>query len=109
MISDNYAIVEGATPLEYVVYVPKALVITTLPYTKFEGAEFVRQNGNHRLSVLAPETVGIPYGVIPRLLLIWVATEAKVRKTRDIELGRSFREFMSKLNLQCTGGKNGTI
>ncbi len=106
---DENELAEITTPLEYIVYVPKALVITTLPYTKFEGTEFIRQNGHHRLSVLASESVGIPYGVIPRLLLIWVATEAKIHKTRDIELGRSFRSFMSKLNLQCTGGKNGTI
>lgn len=109
MPSDEYGLAEVATPLKYIVYVPKALVITTLPYSKFKGAEFVRQNGHHRLSVLASESVGIPYGVIPRLLLIWVATEAKIHKTRDIELGRSFRDFMLKLNLQCTGGKNGTI
>lgn len=109
MPSEKNGLTTDVTPMECIVFVPKALVITTLPYTKFEGVEFTRQNGRYQLSVLASERVGIPYGVIPRLLLIWIATEAKIRKTRDIELGRSFRDFMSKLNIECTGGRNGTI
>ena len=109
MISDKCDFVESVTPLKYIAYIPKSLVITTLPYTKFEGTEFVRKNGRYRLSVLASEDVGVPYGVVPRLLLIWIATEAKVRKSREIELGRSFRQFLLKLNMKSTGGKDGSI
>jgi hypothetical protein len=109
MSSDDYELITAVTPLEHIVYVPKALVVTTLPYKKFKAAEFSRQNGDHRLSVMASECVGIPYGIIPRLLLIWIATEVKIRKSRDVELGRSFRHFMSQLNLESTGGKNGSI
>jgi hypothetical protein len=106
---DKYRLTKDVRPIEHVVYIPRAMVITTLPYTRCEGAEFIRHNGHHRLSVLASESVGIPYGIIPRLLLIWITTEAKIHKSKDIELGSSFKDFMSKLNMGCTGGKNGTI
>lgn len=53
--------------------------------------------------------VGYPSGVMPRLLLNWMSTEAVRTKSPDLELGTSLTEFMRKLNLKPTGGKNGSI
>ena len=54
-------------PKQKVLYLPAFLASSTLPHSKVEGAEFSRVNGNVRLSLLAPEDPGLPYGGVPAL------------------------------------------
>lgn len=49
--------------------------------------------------------IGIPYGSIPRLLLFWLTTEAVRNKSRRIELGRSYSEFVEKVGLNVETGR----
>jgi len=56
-----------------------------------------------------PQSIGLPYGSVPRLLLAWVTTEAVRTKERDLILGESLSEFMRKLGLVPTGGRWGSI
>jgi hypothetical protein len=51
----------------------------------------------------------LPYGAYPRLILVWMTTEALRTGERRLELGRSLSSFMGQLGLQCTGGHWGTI
>ena len=46
---------------------------------------------------------------IPRLILIWMTTEAVRTRSRELELGSSLSSFMAQLGLQATGGHWGTI
>lgn len=92
-----------------IVYVPRAMTQATLPYTSVKGAEFIRQNGRKRLTVLTPSDLGVPFGVMPRILLIWLATEVVIKKSRHIYLGRSCRDFMIDLGFKHhSGGENGS-
>jgi len=52
---------------------------------------------------------GLPYGVIPRLLLLWLISEAVITKSPEIHLGDTLTGFMKNLNMVPTGGKWGTI
>ena len=45
------------------------------------------------------ELLGIPYGVIPRLLLYYVNTQAIRKHSRRISFGRHLAEFMRKIGL----------
>ena len=63
-------------PKQKVLYLPAFLASVTLPHSKVEGTEFTRVNGNLRLSLLAPEDPGLPYGVYPRLILMHLTTKA---------------------------------
>jgi hypothetical protein len=54
-------------------------------------------------------SIGYPFGTIPRLLLSWLSTEALRTKSAQLTLGTSLTEFMRTLELQPSGGKNGTI
>ena len=56
-----------------------------------------------------PALQGIPYGAKPRLLMIHLCTEAKLRKSAEVEIAHSMSAFMQDLGLAVTGGKNGTI
>ena len=52
---------------------------------------------------------GIPYGTIPRLILLWLISEAVITRNREIFLGDSLTAFMKNLDMVPTGGRWGTI
>jgi hypothetical protein len=48
--------------------------------------------------------IGVPYGSIARLILLYLQTEAVRTNTPEVELGRSMKSWMGRMNL-TTGGK----
>lgn len=90
-------------------FMARALVQATLPHRRVEGNEFVRQNGNFTLSLMAPSHIGLPFGSIPRLLLAWLTTEAVRTQSRELLLGPSLSSFMQALDMVPTGGRWGSI
>jgi hypothetical protein len=90
-------------------YMARALTLATMPHSKQEGSEFHRRNGAFSMSMLAPASIGLPYGTKPRLLVAYLTTEAVRKSTRDIILGDSLSDFMKELGLQPTGGRWGSI
>lgn len=90
-------------------FLARAMTQATLPHRRIPGNEFERRNGAFRLSLLAPSTVGLPYGSVPRLLLAWLTTEAVRTKSRELVLGDSLSAFMRELGLMPTGGRWGSI
>lgn len=90
-------------------YMARALVQATLPHSKPVGNEFERRNGAFTLVMLAPSKIGLPYGVIPRLMMAWMTTEAVRTKQRELLLGDSMSEFMRQLDMMPTGGRWGSI
>lgn len=84
-------------------YMPKSLVLATLPHRDPGACNYKRINGAHRLTILANDEIGLPYGVIPRLLLIWITTHAVKRKTRDITLDKSLSAFLKSVGITNTG------
>jgi len=87
----------------------KFLVQTTLPHSEQLGTQFVRSDGNLTLRITDVGGTGVPYGSYPRLILIWMTTEAVRTGNRELELGTSLSSFMAQLGLQATGGHWGTI
>jgi hypothetical protein len=86
-------------------YMARALVVATMPYKDPKADAFTRQNGDFRLRIVAGYEGGIPYGIYPRLLLSWVATEAVRKQSPVIELGDSLRIFLREvLDLRSSGG-----
>ncbi|MBY0440078.1 MAG: RepA replicase [Burkholderiales bacterium] len=56
------------------------------------------------------QSVGYPYGAIPRLFLAFLVTEAVRTRSPEILLGRSLSDFMDKLGMHDqTGGARGSI
>jgi hypothetical protein len=87
----------------------KMLVQTTLPHRAQPGTQYTRTDGDVTLSITDLGGAGLPYGAYPRLILIWMTTEALRTGERKLKLGRSLSSFMGQLGLQCTGGHWGTI
>jgi hypothetical protein len=92
-----------------------------LPYREPEsGLQFYEKRNGRTSLVLTPGVLldpktrkvtmqGIPYGAKPRLLMIHLCTEAKLRKSPEVEIATSMSAFMQDLGLAVTGGKNGSI
>uniref|UniRef100_UPI004048991C replication protein RepA n=1 Tax=Vibrio anguillarum TaxID=55601 RepID=UPI004048991C len=102
-------------------FIARLLIQATIPHSKPESNEWSRKNGNFTMHMMAPSSVGLPFGCYARLLLVWVSTQAVRNKSkldngfiteseaRKLDLGHSQRRFMEELGLRSTGGENGTI
>lgn len=91
-------------------FMARSLVQATMPHSKPEKNSFSRKNGKYNLTMYGHPKYGIPYGSIPRLLMSWITTEAVRKKSKEIELGHSLRDFMKELGFNgSTGGRNGSI
>ena len=89
-------------------FMPRILVLTTLPHGRPHSHRFERVNGRHTLRVSAPRRVGLPYGSYPRLLLAFLTTEAVRTRKREIDLGATPNDLARKLGLSTISGPRGT-
>lgn len=96
-----------------IAYLARHLVLATLPHSDPGDVSAWRRVSGGRAFVLQPgidgftgESIGIPYGVIPRLLLFWLVTEAVRTKSPVLHLGDRLADFMRELGLDPSrGGK----
>lgn len=76
---------------------------------------YERSNGNLSLLVeagslwngLSWSEQPLPYGAIPRLVMVHISTEAVKTQCRVIDVGESMRQFLTQLGLQPSGGRRG--
>jgi hypothetical protein len=90
-------------------FMARAMVQATMPHRRPKESFFERTNGTFTLTMMAPPKVGLPYGTVPRLLMVWLTTEATRNKSRELVLGESLSDFMRQLALVPTGGRWGSI
>ena len=104
-------------------FLHSALCAMSLPVRrpKDEQAPIIRQDGNYTL-VINPKPVvtqaagasclrvlGVPFGSLPRLILIHIMTEAVRTQSRHIVLGSTFTEWMRRLGYNSISyGPRGT-
>lgn len=69
---------------------------------------YTRQSGYFKLTIEGHHEYGCPYGVVPRLIFMYICTEVKRTKEKKINLGTSLRGFMGNLGINCTGGPRGS-
>ena len=91
-------------------FMARLLALCSLPRTNpGDRKEYVRRNGPYTLIMSAGgQPARLPYGILPRLLLAWVCSEAVRTQRRQLVLGRSLYEFMHKLGMKShSGGERG--
>lgn len=93
----------------HVGYMARGMVNASMPYKNPKAEVFKRVSGDYTLRIVGGEE-GIPFGVYPRLLMLWLTTEVVRTKTRDVLLGESLSEFLrNALGVdRITGGTRGT-
>lgn len=88
-------------------FLPWEFIHFNLPYRAPKTDRWVRENGLYRLNVTAGEVTQpdgsyltmVPHGKYARAGLLWMCTEAKLTKKPTIELGHSYRQFMTNLGV----------
>lgn len=94
-------------------FLAKEFVQATLPHRDpGDVRAWGRSNGELTLSLLPGrdrngESLGLPYGTLPRLVLFWITTEAVRTKSRRLELGPTLTDFMRALGLNPSNGGRG--
>ena len=84
--------------------------MTSLPHKRIEEPLWRRQGHRTTLLVESGRTgnggwVGVPYGSMARLILLYLQTEAVRTNDPEVELGRSMHAWLSRMEIP-TGGKN---
>jgi hypothetical protein len=103
---------DRATP-EDIAFIARQFVQATLPHSDPKSNTWSRKNGNFTLSLQTGfdsdgNSIGLPFGVIPRLLVFWIVTEAVRTKDPVLQLGHNLAVFMREIGLDPThGGKKG--
>lgn len=91
-------------------FMSRLLVMVNLPYRDpgKETRNWWKTNGSVSINVTpgydGKESIGIPYGTYPRLILAYLITQAVKTKSPEIFLGKSFREFLELVGIK-DGGK----
>lgn len=83
--------------------------VTALPHKDISDHVWVRQGGPVKLRVESgidanDVPVGVPFGSIARMILLYLQTEAVKTRSRDIELGRSMNQWLTTMGID-NGGK----
>ena len=109
---DRVSAVAGEAPTPS--FLHSALCAMSLPVRRpsDEHAPIIRQDGQYTL-VINPKPVvdmrrgqqvlrslGVPYGSLPRLVLIHIMTEAVRTKSRHIKLGETFTDWMRRMGFR---------
>ena len=62
------------------------------------------KNGPYKLIMYSSGETKLPYGNLPRLLLVWMCSEATQKQSRELFLGDSLSAFMKQLGMEPVGG-----
>jgi len=87
-----------------------AIVNTGFPFRKIKGPQhYERKNGNLTLTLTAPNEIGLPTGMLPRLIFIHICSEVVKSGEKRIQLGRSLKSFVvDVMQRPWSTGKNGS-
>jgi hypothetical protein len=83
---------------------------TFFPYKQCTTPHYQRVNNHSSITLASSKNdVGLPYGVIPRILMMWIVTQAIRNQSDEIYLPSSLSKFLLELGLRRTGGVKGDI
>ncbi|MDO6414315.1 replication protein RepA [Sphingomonas sp. BIUV-7] len=104
-------------------FLHSALCAMSLPTKrpKDDTQPIVREDGKYALAInprpvlqnidgkSVLKSLGVPYGAYPRVALIYLLSQAVMKQSRDVYLGRNFTEWMRRLGYQTVSyGPRGT-
>ena len=84
--------------------------MTALPHKSTQDSVWIRQGGDVKLRIesgidVEDRPVGLPYGAVARIILLYLQTEAVRTKSREVELGKSMYYWLKNLGID-DGGKS---
>ena len=91
-----------------IAFASRFLAQATFPVSEAGRHEFERRSGSLRLRMQAPPSVGLPYGTYPRLLMIWLNTQAVRQQSSYIDLGHTLQQTLDNIGAASSTGRRGT-
>ena len=86
-------------------FMHRLMALCSLPRTNpGNRLQYTRVNGPYKLVMLAGAHNKLPYGNIPRLLMVWMCSEATQKQSRELFLGDSLSSFLGKVGIPKGGG-----
>ena len=80
----------------------------TLPLSKTDEKEISTEYPNNKLTISAIGNQSLPYGGIPRLIILYINTIAVKYGTDKIKLGKNLKEFVEALGYRASYIEGGT-
>ena len=106
------AVLIGEGPLDEdpIRYSLSAIVQTGFPYKRIKGQQhFERRNGDLTVTMSAPNDIGLPSGIYPRLAFVHICSEIVKSQGRRVNLGPSLKRFVvDEMGRPWSTGKKGT-
>lgn len=104
---DDGLIPDNLTGPDRLVYAARIQALFGLPYAKTDATSWVRTNGPMALEITAglstrpngERTQALPYGKAPRMLMMWLTTQAVLQQSPVVTLGDSLRGFTQAVGL----------
>src|ERR1700723_4242875 len=89
--------------------IPAGFALTALPHKDVQETQWLRRGAGVKLLVESGSdsnlhSIGIPFGSIARMILLYLQTEAVKTRSREIELGRSMNQWLTTMGID-NGGK----
>ena len=90
-------------------FIHAGFALTALPHRRITEPEWVRTTAGLRLRVESGKdendaVVGVPYGSVARMILLYLQTEVVRTRSREVELGRSMNSWLTTMGVN-NGGK----
>jgi len=102
-----------------ILYVPRMFAKHPLPISDSGKKVYRALNGNNVLLLEAGhgfnlandkiQSLGLPFGIFPRLLILMIATKAKLSKNREVNLSKTISQFLKKIGYEVSGGERGSL
>lgn len=84
-------------------FTARAFAQLSLPHSDPKTNYYTRTTGITKLVIRGDAEIGLPYGVMPRLILTWLCTQAVKTQSPIIDLAESQTKFLNGLGLAKTG------
>lgn len=105
----------AATPPDRKDFLHTVMCQVGLPRKRTDTRTFERSSGHVSILLEAGKLFNgrdfveqpLPYGTVPRLVMVHVSTEAVRTRQRSVEVGDSMRQFLTTLGMQTSGGARG--
>lgn len=100
---------ESLDPGTDIGFMMRALALSAMPHVDPKSNEFKRRSGSFSFSMVVDSDIGLPYGVHPRLICLWLSTQIKRTGEPFVHFGRSLSAFMRDVGVEPRTGKNGNM
>ena len=100
-------------------YSYSGLRLTSLPHRRLADDQawertvgpltLIIEPGRLKMGSGPSKLVGVPFGARARLILIYLQTQAVLKQSREISLGRSMREWMGRMGMSAGGETAATL